>query len=284
MQRTWKWSGIHTFFTDAEPEIFAKRCMEAGFAGVEATHAKLEPFSIKELETLGASYRALGVDIPTFHFRFLPEDDVSSFYESIRKNATETVIREMERVVALGVKIGILHPAICRYGVETEGIDGFLRSLGKSLQKILPAAEKFGFTIALENMTPSPDKRFCSIPKHFERVKKEFSHPNLGYCLDTGHALMSMHENAHEFFSVMGDRLIAYHIQDNPGDRDLHLAPGRGRVDWKNIFRTMAEKKFSGTACIEANPFNFGPQYPEESWRIMVEETNALVEKMLQNP
>ena len=75
---------------------------------------------------------------------------------------------------------------------------------------------------------------------------------------------------------------IPYHLADNAGDRDSHLAPGHGLVDWSTAFRRAAEIGYAHSMCIETPPFAHGPNYSMEAWKGMVQETDALVERALQ--
>ena len=79
----------------------------------------------------------------------------------------------------------------------------------------------------------------------------------------------------------MGSRIAAYHLADNAGDRDSHLAPGHGRVDWTTVFRKAAEANYSGTMCIETPPWAAGPDYSLEAWKSMVVECHQLAETAL---
>ena len=79
----------------------------------------------------------------------------------------------------------------------------------------------------------------------------------------------------------MGSRLAAFHLADNAGDRDSHLAPGHGRVEWGPVFRKAAELGYEFTMCIETAPFAFGPEYSRDAWKQMVTDTDALVEQAL---
>ena len=162
------------------------------------------------------------------------------------------------------------------------GLDTYLRQLGRSLETLLPAAGGLGFTVALENMLPGGGGRFASRPEHFERFIREFAHPNLGFCLDTGHALVAVGpERTPELLDIMAPHLVAFHLADNAGDRDSHLAPGHGRVEWSPIFQKAAEMGYSNTMCIETPPFAQGPDYSPDAWKQMVDETDTLVEKAL---
>lgn len=74
----------------------------------------------------------------------------------------------------------------------------------------------------------------------------------------------------------MKPRLKAFHLQDNAGDRDSHLTPGRGLSDWGNVFRVIEETGFSEYATVEALPFAPGPDYDISAWRGLYRDTMGL--------
>ena len=187
----------------------------------------------------------------------------------------------MEKAALMGSRVVILHPSTSHFYIEEEGMDRFLIQMGKTLEALLPKAEELNLVIALENMLFGERGRAGSLPEHFTVFAEKFGHPNLGFCLDTGHALVAGGPNGPaNFFEAMSKRLVAFHLHDNAGDRDSHLAPGHGLVDWKVLFGRMAEMKFSDAVCIEAPPFNYSDNYKYslDAWKQLIEETDALAE------
>ena len=265
-------------------------CEKGGFSGIEGTTLLFEGLTDPELEEIGKDYKEAGLKIETFHIPY-KGNDIASFYETERMRAVENIRLWIERAFLLGATVGIQHPGTNDYNVDVEGIDNYLRQLGKSLETLLPVAEKLGFTIALENMQPAEGKsawfrakagKLGSRPEHFEMFTSEFGHPNLGFCLDTGHALIAGGpEGVDRFYEIMAPRMAAFHLTDNAGNVDSHLAPGHGLVDWTALFRRAEELGFSGTMCIESPPFAHGPDYSLESLQGMVTDTEVLVEKAL---
>jgi len=270
-------------FPDKTHQEIQDICVASGLSGIECVPPLLEGRTLDEIEGVGASYTAAGLVIESFHLPFSSEDDISSFYETARKKAVEKACLWMERAAAVGARVGIQHPTTSRFSVDDEGLDRYFHQIGKSLNELLPVAENLGFVIALENMLPAGGGRFTSRPEHFERNLKEFEHPNLGFCLDTGHALVAGGEDAPQFQKVMGSSLRAYHLADNAGDRDSHLAPGHGRVDWATVFRVAAEQAYTGAMCIETPPWASaqGTDYDLAAWQSLVKDTNTLVDKAL---
>jgi len=100
--------------------------------------------------------------------------------------------------------------------------------------------------------------------------------------LDTGHALVSGGpEGAGAFFEAMASHLAAFHLADNAGDRDSHLAPGHGLVDWDQFFRQVAPLDYGYGMCVEAPPFAPAP-YSLEAWERMFAELDELVRQALE--
>ena len=282
MQKTWTWTITGYSFSGVPHEEIHRICKLAGSAGIEGAPGMFEGMVEPELEAVAKGYRDEGLSIASFHLPFTADDDIASFYETTRKQAAVNAVRWMEIASALGASVGIQHPTTNKFNVDLEGTDTYVRQIGKSLETMLPAAERLGVTIALENMLPAEGGRFMSRPKHIERLIREFGHPNLGFCLDTGHALVAGGpERAGEILDAMAPAIAAFHLADNAGYTDSHLAPGRGLVDWAAVFRRAAELQYAGTMCIETRPFAHGPKFSDESWRQLVAETEALADQAL---
>ena len=282
MQRAWSWSTACHPFIGKPHEQIQELCRSAGLAGIEGWTEFFPNETEAEIEAIGAAYRRAGVPVDSFHLPFGSGDDIASFYETLRRQAVDKARYWIERAAAAGARVGIQHPSTNRLNVDVEGVDNYLGQLGKSLETLLPIAERLGFTIALENMLPGDEGgRLGSRPGHFARFSQEFAHPSLGFCLDTGHALVAGGAEADAFFDAMAPRLVAFHLADNGGDRDSHLAPGRGLVDWDCVFRRAATIGYADRMCIETPPFAQGPDYTPEAWQQLVADTDALAERAL---
>jgi sugar phosphate isomerase/epimerase len=282
---TWSWSTTGYTFTRQPHEAVIELCTAAGLTGIEAVSEQFVGLGEAELVRVGAAYRAADLRLDSFHLPFAPEDDLASFYESIRRPAVERQQRCLERAAALGVRVVVQHPSTSRFDVDAEGLDRYLNALGASLEALLPRAQSLGLILALENMLPGMDgPRLGAAPAHFAEFTARFGHPALGYCLDTGHALVAGGpDGADAFPAAMGARLVAFHLADTAGDRDSHLAPGRGLVDWRAVFGRLRSLGYAHPACIETPPFTWGPhdRYSLDAWRSLVAETTALAARAL---
>jgi sugar phosphate isomerase/epimerase len=284
MQKTWTWSTYVSTFIGQPVEAILESCQYAGLSAVDGTYRFFQNHSDAEMDAFAKVFREGGIAIDTFHLPFSSADDVTSFYETVRRGAVDRIQIWMEKASRMGASVGILHPTTTGYNVDVEGLDKYLKQLGKSLDTLLPAAERLNFTIAIENLLPASGGRFASRPEHFRAIIENFAHSNLGFCLDTGHALVAAGpDHAHDFLEVMAPHLVAFHLADNAGDRDSHLAPGHGSVNWHPVFRKAADIQFSRPMTIETPPFAPGPIYSPDAWKQMVMDTNAIAESALQS-
>lgn len=258
----------------SHPEII-EVCLAAGFAGIEGHAYLFANLSARNLEKLREKYNRNGLQISSFHLPYEP--DVAALDESVRLDAVATLKTALRKTALLGVRVAVLHPTASRCDVGIVGFEPLLNALEKSLSALLPIAEAEGVIIALENIPPYEMERFGSRPEHFRRFKERFAHPFLGFCLDTGHALLSLHDRAFEMAEVMKSHIQALHLQDNAGNTDSHLAPGRGLVDWETVGRILREIHFTHPACIEAPPFAYGPDYSQDAWNELRSNTARLL-------
>ncbi|MER3631953.1 MAG: xylose isomerase, partial [Blastocatellia bacterium] len=73
--------------------------------------------------------------------------------------------------------------------------------------------------VALENLGLSRAD-LLETPQELAEVLK--AHPDYGFCLDVGHALVQRGSGGlKEYHDLLGPRLAHFHLHDNDGNRDL---------------------------------------------------------------
>ena len=254
-------------------------CLKSGFIGIEASYSMFEQKSDTELKKIGKLFKDADLIIETFHLPYTDpvKHDIATLYEVDRKKVVDIMKKTIDQAVLLGSSIGIIHPTTKKdCFTEEEGMERLIIQLGKTLEAMLKHCEQYKFKLAMENMLPYLGDRFGCKIKHLEEIVKKFDHPLLGFCMDTGHSLVSHAEKAMDVFHFMKNKLIAFHVVDNAGDRDSHLAPGHGNFFWKEFFTELEKIDFRGTMTIEAPPFSYGPNYSIEAWTKMRQELKAL--------
>jgi sugar phosphate isomerase/epimerase len=101
-----------------------------------------------------------------------------------------------------------------------------------SIEHLRAFARPLGVTLLLENI---PNE--LSAPDRLMELLKALRYPDLGICFDAGHAYLDGTVSA--AFAAMKDRIRSTHLHDNKKDRDSHLWPGDGGIDWKEAVQLL---------------------------------------------
>jgi sugar phosphate isomerase/epimerase len=95
----------------------------------------------------------------------------------------------------------------------------------------------------------------------------------LGMTLDIGHGeLLAAENTAYDFLAHCPEKIYHMHVHDNHGGSspadDLHLPPGRGRIDFRAILRVAARQGYDRTVTIENAPEHamLGRDYIQQVW------------------
>jgi len=102
-----------------------------------------------------------------------------------------------------------------------------------SLEQLAVFAKQRGVTIALQN-TPND----LGSPSSLVQFVNETHLHHLRFCFDIGHA--HIQGGADAGFHLMRDRLVTMHIHDNNGEKDEHLLPYEGTIDWDVALASIA--------------------------------------------
>jgi sugar phosphate isomerase/epimerase len=101
-----------------------------------------------------------------------------------------------------------------------------------SIEHLRAFARPLGVSLLLENIPND-----ISTPERLQELLKALHYPDLGVCFDTGHAhLMS---SVHQAYGVLQDRILSTHVHDNQRDRDSHLWPCEGTIDWSQTMQSL---------------------------------------------
>ena len=101
-----------------------------------------------------------------------------------------------------------------------------------SIEHLRAFARQLGVSLLVENIPND-----LSTPERLQELLRALHYPDLGICFDTGHAhLMS---SVHQAYGVLQDRILSTHVHDNQRDRDSHLWPGAGTIDWSQTMQSL---------------------------------------------
>ena len=190
--------------------------------------------------------RQAGVDFVDAHAPFRRYGDLFIPDEHDRRLMIARQKLNLLLVNELGVKTCTFHAGSEDYPQYT--LAEHRDALYRSLDELLPLAEKLDIIICLENgLMP------LNTVDELAGCVQKFDSPYLGVCLDVGHANLkenlSPEREPNRMWASSGlpfvreariaERLLPYvvncHIHDNHGVRDDHDLPGNGDIDWQRI-------------------------------------------------
>ena len=235
---------------------------DAGFVQVEITCEpahELAALGETELNRLGGVIERAGVRIRTVHAP-MRRNVLGAPDETWRKAVVENMSRYFRLARDLGADGLVVHAVPNPIFVgETETPD-LCRRIGgavlKSLDQLVPAAEKTGVRLLLENLPYA-----CGYPMRSTAELRAAmdDHPtqHVGLLVDVGHAALAGQDVSEEIL-VAGNRLLGVHLHDNDGKDDKHWVPGDGIIDWRAVRRALIGVNYAGPWTFEVNGDSIG--------------------------
>src|ERR1700723_4436904 len=209
---------------------------EISQAGIKAVEIFCSPrhFNYREPQAVRELADALGEYHLELHSLHSPtERDLSPGRESgvpISISDTERIRRldavdELKRTIEVAERIPfrflVQHIGHGRQAADPRKLDAAF----SSLEHLCIFAKARGVTIALEK-TPSE----LGAPASLQHFITDTHLHDLKLCFDIGHA--HIEEGVQASFDAMRERVVSTHIHDNHGDKDEHLLPFEGTIDW----------------------------------------------------
>lgn len=230
---------------DADHAKYIKKVADIGFDILEFQAQPLLEMSDDKIRSLRALADEVGIEL-TYSLGLDPAYDVSSLDETKRKGGVEylqNIIKKMK--VGGGTLLsGVSYAGWGTPNVVMDDKSAYLKQSIKSMREIIKTAEDCGVTYCVEAVN-----RFetCIINTAKEALDyvAEIDSPNIGVLLDTYH--MNIEENSiGDAIRLVGDKLTSFHTGENN-----RTAPGRGHLDWDEIFGALADINYKGRIISE---------------------------------
>ena len=243
--------GVSTIAVMDEPldHDLIERMEATGAASVELTdyHPSFDYADLKAFSVLGSSLDNLGLELNSLHthLKYLdPECDLAATDRLQREHVVTSYRRAIDTVRAVGGGILVTHDNLIPNVGEPDHADRKVALL-ENLAKIAAYGSNQGVPIAVEN---HPNGYFQH-PEHLVALLEEIETSNVGICIDTGHR--NLCGDPAQAIRIAGKHLITVHIHDNHGERDEHLLPMRGAIDWDDVFDALGQIGYPGTFMYE---------------------------------
>jgi sugar phosphate isomerase/epimerase len=118
------------------------------------------------------------------------------------------------------------------------------------LQRTVEYAEKAGARLLLENLNFEPnDAEIHYLAHNVDECHYYFdaiASPHLGWAFTVNHANL-VPEGIHGFLDAFGvSRVGEVRLADNLGDKEVHLNPGEGNIDFPSMFKRLESAGYIG--------------------------------------
>ncbi len=166
---------------------------------------------------------------------------------AIKKVSEDRIIRNLEIAKDLNIKFVAFHtnalPMIEKESYYRNWINAHV-DFWKGI------TEKYKITVLLENMW---DKN----PDGMVEVIEKVNSPYLKALFDTGHANVFSKVPMKTWFEKLGKNIVYIQLNDNMGDGDTELPPGKGNIDWKEFDHLVKEYCDNPLFCLEVKDLNW---------------------------
>ena len=230
---------------DADHSKYIKKAAAIGYDVLEFQAQPLLEMSDEKLRSLKALADEVGIEL-TYSLGLDPAYDVSSPDEKIRLGGVDYLQRIVEQIGKMDGKL-LSGVSYAGWGTPPYILNDkrpLLENSLKSMRAIIKTAEDNGVTYCVEAVN-----RFegCLINTAKEALDyaAEVDSPNIGVLLDTYH--MNIEENSiGDAIRLVGDKLTSFHTGENN-----RTAPGRGHLDWDEIFGALKEINYKNRIVCE---------------------------------
>jgi sugar phosphate isomerase/epimerase len=241
---------------------------EAGFAGLEifCTRSHFEYSAKSEVQAMASALEQYGLQLVSLHA------PTSRDMSAMRESGTPLSICEVERVrriEAMDELRRVIDVAddlpyarlILHMGGARETADPRKRDAAfSSLEHLILHAHHAGVTICVENtMSEMGD------PGYLRAFVDETRLTGLRFNFDIGHANLSdfpEDERLEKSFAPLRDLTSSVHLHDNRGEKDEHLPPYDGTIDWPAAIKILQSAPQTSLPLVLELKEKTGPEAP----------------------
>src|SRR6476646_9186350 len=159
-----------------------------------------------------------------------PPVNVASTDRAGRIEAMDEIKRALEIAEQIPFKFLVQHLGTANEAFDERKFEAAMTSI----EHLRAFAKPLGVRLLLENI---PNE--MSTPERLVEFIRNTHFDDLGVCFDTGHAHMMT--DVPQAFETLKGYIHSTHVHDNAKDRDSHLWPGDGTIDWKQTLDLLTE-------------------------------------------
>lgn len=233
---------------DADHKKYIKKAAEIGFDVLEFQAQPLLEMSDNQIKELKKLADSVGIEL-TYSLGLDRRYDVSSLDESVRLGGIE-YLQNIIKKMYIGGGTLLSGVSYAGWGVPDGMGDSkkpYWEQSVKSMREIIKVAEDCGVTYCVEAVNRFETCLINTAKEALEYIE-DIDSKNIGVLLDTYHMNIEENNIGDAIRLVGADKLKSFHTGDNN-----RKAPGRGHIDWDEVFGALAEIGYRGR--IVSEPF-----------------------------
>jgi sugar phosphate isomerase/epimerase len=210
-----------------------EQAARAGAQAVEifAARQHFDYTSQEEMRELGAWFRSNALEPWSLHAPIYPDREMGRAgapavnvihpEKARRIDAMDEIRRALESADHIPYRNLVLH-----LGERTDGWSQRTIEFSiTALEHLGAFARPLGVRLLVENLISE-----ATTPEHLLTILEMGHLDNVGVCLDLGHAHITV--GVAQAIATLGKHIASVHVHDNHGQKDEHLWPGDGTIDW----------------------------------------------------
>lgn len=242
---------------------------EAGFEGFEIDVSDDGPLTLnssqKEIEAVRALSEQSGVQLSGLATGLYWNANPGSNDPAVRARAKAVIDKQIEIAHILGLDAILVVPATVGAdfipGCEIVPYDAAWQRATEFIHQALPAAEKYGVRICVENVW----NKFLLSPLEMQRFVAQFGSESVGVYFDVGNALAFGYPE--HWIAILGRQIGRVHLKDYRravGSVDGFVEILSGDVNWAAVMSGLRAIGYNGWLTAEMIPpvpfYKFAPE------------------------
>ncbi len=241
----------HLFLEQPLDEDLLRLIKSNGFSCLEiwGMRPHFDYYRAGYVAALARRIKRLGMQVAAVHAPFYAHLEqaragqwlsISGPNPAAREAAQAEILALLKALPILNCSLLVVHPG----GLADRAERSLQENVKKSIQILLEDCAPQGIRIALENINSE-----LGSPQGVSRLVEEIAAPNLGMCLDLGHA--NLVEDLPALVKKAAAKLIHIHASDNNGQEDSHQIPFEGSIDWQKVQDVLQGVDYQGCLAWE---------------------------------
>ena len=209
----------------------------------------------EEAENLKAQAAEIGLEIPTLASAIGWQVSPTDPNPKVRDQAVKNYEKVLHIASWLGVDTVLYIPGMVSSpfapDFEPQSYDVVDSRAKKSLEKLIPTAEKLKIRIGVENVW----NRYLLSPLEMRDFIDFFDSPWVGCYFDVGNVMLYGHPE--HWISILGKRIFAVHLKDfktDVGNASGFVDLLQGDVNYPAVMKALKENGYQGPLTVEVPP------------------------------